>query len=147
MSPFIRDGDVITISPVLLLDRRPSAIVPSVLASAGSSSVGTCGIGHVVAFISPASERLVVHRIIGRRGEIFQIQGDSAQGPATEAVEAADVLGRVVRIERGGKRVCLGLGPERYALVLLSKVGLLPPIVAAAGTLVHFLRRRRDNRY
>jgi hypothetical protein len=130
MSPFIRDGDVITIAPVL--------------SSADVSSVGPCGIGHVVAFISPASERLVVHRIIGRREGGFLVQGDSIRGSATETVGGSDILGRVVRIERGRKRAWLGLGPERYAIAILSRVGLLLPVLARAGMLVRFLRKRRS---
>jgi hypothetical protein len=47
---------------------------------------------------------------------------------ATEADPAAspdDLLGRVTRVERGGRRVRLGLGLERLAIAWLSRIGLL----------------------
>jgi len=130
MSPFIKDGDVITIAPVL--------------SSADMSSARPCGIGHVVAFAGPGSERLVVHRIIGRRGASFMVQGDNTHGSATETVGGSDILGRVVRIERGRKRVWLGLGPERYPIAILSRAGLLLPVLARAGVLTRFLRKQRN---
>jgi hypothetical protein len=36
-----------------------------------------------------------------------------------------DLLGRVTRVERGGRRVRLGLGVERLPIAWLSRVGLL----------------------
>jgi hypothetical protein len=129
MSPFISDGDVITVAPVL--------------SSADMSLARPCGIGHIVAFVSPASARLVVHRIIGRRGAGLLVQGDNAYGSVTETVGRNAVLGRVVRIERGRKCVWLGLGPERYAIAVLSRAGLLLPILVRASVLIRFLRKRR----
>ena len=120
MSPFIRDGDVITIAP----------------------GMKVYGIGQVVAFVNPVSERLVVHRIIGRHESRFLIQGDSLVGLSADIVHQDDILGRVVRVERGRKRVWLGLGPERHAIAMLSRVGLLLPIRSRAGALTRFLRRR-----
>lgn len=101
-----------------------------------------CGIGRVVAFVNPDSRRLVVHRIVGRHEFRFLVLGDNARGMAGDLVNPDDVLGRVVRIERGRKRVWLGLGPERYAVALLSRAGVLLPVLSRAGTLTRFLRRR-----
>ncbi|MCX6844936.1 MAG: S26 family signal peptidase [candidate division WOR-3 bacterium] len=128
MSPFIRDGDVITIAPS---GRKPKA--PG------------CGIGQVVAFVSPVNERLVVHRIIGRHQSRFLIQGDNLPGPGADLIDRDDILGRVVRVERGGKRVWLGLGPERYVIAVLSRTGLLLPVRWRASALTRFLRRLRDD--
>jgi len=141
MSPFIRDGDVITIAPV-----QPSH--GNLHVPAGSPRLPgderTCGVGQVVAFVAPASQRLVVHRIVGRHESRFLIQGDSLRGLVPDMASRDDIIGRVVRIERGRKRVWLGLGPERYAIAILSRAGLLLPIVLRAGALTRFLRRPRD---
>jgi hypothetical protein len=102
----------------------------------------SCGIGQVVAYVSPVSERLVVHRIIGRRGAGFLVQGDNTQGSSFETIRVSDMLGRVVRIERGRKQVWLGLGPERHAIAALSRAGLLLPTLARAVMLTRFLRKR-----
>ncbi len=59
MTPFIRDGDVVTVAPSAKI--RPS-------------------VGRVVAFIQPDTGRLVIHRVIDRQGSAFLIQGDNASG-------------------------------------------------------------------
>ena len=128
MSPFIRDGDVITIAPS---GRKPKAPVR--------------GIGQVVAFVSPVNERLVVHRIIGRHQSRFLIQGDNLPGLVADTVRLDDILGRVVRIERGGKRVWLGPGLERYAIAILSRTGLLLPMRYRASALTRLLRKLRND--
>ncbi|MBN2464237.1 S26 family signal peptidase [candidate division WOR-3 bacterium] len=122
MSPFILDGDVITIAP---------------LARDGP------GIGQIVAFVNPVNRRLVVHRIVGRHELCFLIQGDNLPERAVTRIDRDSVLGRVVRVERGWKCIWLGLGPERFAIALLSRLGLLIPARARAGTLVRFLKKRR----
>lgn len=142
MSPFIRDGDVITVAPVQPSDRSPHATAFSSVSHGGKPGAMPCGIGQVVAFVSTVSQRLVVHRIIGRHESRFLIQGDSLHGLTADTVRPDEILGRVVRVERGGKRVWLGLGPERHAIAALSRAGLLLPILLRAGVLVRFLRRR-----
>ena len=104
MTPFIKNGDAITIAP--LIEEKP-------------------GIGKVVAFIQPLSGNLVVHRVIGRQGNAFLIQGDNASGQADGLVQPQDILGCVTRVERNGRRVFLGLGLERFLLAILSRNGLL----------------------
>jgi hypothetical protein len=130
MSPFIRDGDVITIAPS---SRKPQA--------------PAYGIGQVVAFVNPVNQKLVVHRITGRHESRFLIQGDNLPGSVDDMIHRDDILGRVVRIERGQKSVWLGLGPERYAIAILSRVGLLLPIRSRASALTRFLRKppKEDN--
>ena len=135
MAPFIRDGDVITVAPPRDSNGAPSAHPASVPVPTRS-----CFTGQVVAFISPASGRLVVHRIVGRRGSSFLVQGDSVRGAGIDVVGREDMLGRVVGIKRGGRSVWLGLGPERYAIAALSRAGLLLPVVVRAGVIARFLR-------
>jgi signal peptidase I len=114
MSPFVRDGDVITVSP--LSDTPPR-------------------LGDVVVFIRPESGKLVVHRVVGKRDGSYLIRGDNAPDSA-DLVPRANVLGRVTRVERGGKRVHLGLGPERYLIAFLTRRELLWPLLLPVWRLV-----------
>jgi hypothetical protein len=107
MAPFIRDGDVITVAPL-----QPA--FPA--------------IGEVVAFVLPETGSLVVHRVIARRGAAVLLQGDNGLGYQDGFIPLESLLGRVKRIERNGRRVWLGLGPERYWIAWLSRNQLLIPI-------------------
>jgi len=102
MSPFIKDGDIVTVS-------RLSGASP--------------GLGDVVAFLHPGTEKLVIHRIVGKNSKSYIIKGDNmsqGDGPVTEA----DIMGRVIRVERNGKKVFLGLGPEKFLIAFLTRSGL-----------------------
>lgn len=112
MFPFIRDGDAVTIAP--LRGRRAR-------------------LGEVVAFAGVA-DGLVVHRVIARRPGVYKIHGDYLGGP-DDVVSFASVLGAVTRVERRGRLVRLGLGPERLLVGGLVRLGLLRPLVAAARAL------------
>ena len=101
MHPFIRDGDFVTLGP--LLDHRP-------------------GIGDIVAFMDPRTERLTVHRVVGRKGGLLITKGDAAPRPDGPVPEV-EILGCVTGIERNGRRVLLGVGPGRIAIALLSRCG------------------------
>ena len=121
MAPFIRDGDVITVSP--LRDVLP-------------------GVGEVVAFARPGAGKLVVHRVVASRGSALLIQGDSAP-PRSDGIVARDnLLGRVTRVERNGQNVWLGLGPERYLIAWLSRTRLLVPLRGWAASWLKPLLRR-----
>ena len=109
MAPFIRDGDVITVSP--FRHAQPGA-------------------GEVVAFVRPGAGKLVVHRVVARRGTASFIQGDSAPDHMDGIIPPENLLGRVTRIERNGHDVWLGLGPERYLIAWLSRTRLLIPLRA-----------------
>lgn len=107
MAPFIRDGDVITISP-------PGGSLP--------------GIGKVVAFIRPEDGKLVVHRIVGRQGAAVLIQGDNVTSLPDGIVPQENLLGRVMRIERDGRPIWMGLGPERFLIAWFSRLRFLIPM-------------------
>jgi hypothetical protein len=109
MLPFLRSGDVLTISPL----RR------------------SVRLGDVVAFVAGAGRGLVVHRVCGRHAGRFDIRADNARDPA-DIVPAGAVLGVVTRAERGGRRVHLGLGPERVLVAVFVRLELLQPLTAAA---------------
>ena len=101
MSPFIRSGDVVTIEP--LSGHRPA-------------------LGGVVALVPGG--RLLVHRLVGWDHGRALCRGDVATSADAWAAPD-DLLGRVTRVERGGRRVRLGLGIERMPIAWLSRVGLL----------------------
>jgi len=103
MSPFIKDEDLITIFPSS--DRSPR-------------------LGDVVAYLQQESQKLIVHRIIGRKGKGCCTKGDSMDSP-DGWIPRDKILGRVGRVERKGKLVSLGMGPERVAVAILSRISLL----------------------
>lgn len=121
MSPFIKDGDVITLAP-------PQAV--------------SCRTGVVVAFIRPEAERLIVHRVIAVSREGCRIRGDNSS-KEDGFVPHTCIIGHVIRVERAGKTIRLGLGPERIILALLSRNGLLPHVIGAAGSVYSVIRRLR----
>lgn len=119
MSPFIRNGDIITLSPVSLLP---------------------ISLGKPVACVCPVRERLLVHRIVGRKGQRYLIKGDNILKPDC-LVDKESILGCVTAIERKGRPIFLGLGPERVIIVLLSRMGLLRLALVLWGKAPKFFRR------
>ena len=104
MSPFIRDNDIITISPLT------------------NKSISY---GDIVAFVCPITEKLVVHRVVKRNGKgAVCIAGDNLPKPDTTVSEER-ILGRVTSIERNGKKIALGLGLERSLIATLTRHGLI----------------------
>lgn len=120
MVPFIRDGDVITITP--LVGRAPA-------------------VGEVVAFRRSTpqgaeNERLIVHRVVRNTGNGCIILGDNQPPHQPDGPIAREqLLGVVSRIERQEKTVRFGLGPERVVIAILSRSGLLRPSVRIASIL------------
>jgi hypothetical protein len=110
MFPFVRDGDVLTISPI------------------GPESL-RCG--DVVAVALPVSGRLAVHRIVSLSASSVVTRGDNVRRPDGR-VPLRDVLGRVARVERRGSDVGFGGGFERGAVALLTRTGLVPWVLAPA---------------
>jgi hypothetical protein len=108
MLPFIHDGDVVTVSP--LRGRRVRY-------------------GEVVAYSGPG-RGLIVHRIVARRAGRYAIRADNSPG-AHDVVAASALFGVVTLVERHGRRVRLGLGPERALVAGLVRLGLLQPLVVA----------------
>lgn len=108
MSPFIRDGDVITISP---LSDKPIRR------------------GDVVALLSPARKKLIVHRVVyrNRQGDLYTA-GDNLPQPDI-AVSEKDILGRVTGVQRNGKNITVGLGAERLFIAVLTRHGLIYSLI------------------
>jgi signal peptidase I len=107
MSPFIKDSDVVTISPIV--DSSP-------------------GFGDVIAFINPKTERLIIHRVVGKIGDACLVKGENAIEP-DGFIERNHMIGIITRVERKGKKVLFGLGPERFLIALLTRKNLLLPVL------------------
>lgn len=120
MSPFIKDDDVVTISP--LFNR-------------------SLGIGEVAGFISSRTGKLVIHRVIERNRGLYAVKGDSAS-TADGFISKENILGYVAKIERNGKKVAFGLGLERIIIALFSKVSLVNPMLKVWRLCIPFSIRR-----
>jgi len=105
MHPFIQGGDAVTVSPLR----------------------GKPGCGDVVAFRRFGAEQVVIHRVVGVRDEGLLIKGDNSAWDGL--IPASQVLGRVTRVERGGRRRRFGLGAERRVIAFCSRTGLLPVLL------------------
>jgi signal peptidase I len=120
MSPFIKDGDVLTIAP---LQGAPP------------------GFGDVVVFTHPNTGKLIIHRIIGQKAGSYLTKGDNA--PEEDGlISRAAILGRVAKVERNGKYISLGLGPDRFIIAFVIRTGLLP-LLWPVWRLVRFIMRSR----
>lgn len=104
MSPFIKDGDVLTVA--LWQGTTPR-------------------LGDVVVFTHPGTGKLIIHRVIEKKTDSYLTKGDnSPEGDGL--ISKADILGRVTKAERNGKEISLGLGPERFVIAFLTRRGLFP---------------------
>jgi GNAT superfamily N-acetyltransferase len=112
MVPFIRDGDLLTVAPC-----EPADL-----------AVGD------VALYRTQRDRIVAHRVVAksvRRGEWTLVaQGDARLHPDSP-VPGDRLLGRIARIQRGGRTYHLDRGPWRLAARLW--LWLLPLRRAATG--------------
>jgi hypothetical protein len=106
MAPFVRGGDLATLEPA----RE---------ASLGEVVIRLCG-----------PERLLLHRVVARPGVEPLTRGDATHEP-DPPLAAGELLGRLSRVERQGRRLRLGLGPERLLLAWLSGHGWLRPLLVA----------------
>ena len=115
MSPFILDGDLISVVPI------------------SNSKLKT---GDIVAYINPGSSKLVVHRIVSDQQNAYLIRGDNQDDQDSDIILPENILGRVMRIERAGRNIRLGLGPEKSLIAKLSRKGLLQPYLMRLKPLI-----------
>jgi signal peptidase I len=111
MSPFIRDGDVLTLSPL---------------------AHGKLRLGDIVAFPNVTTNGLIVHRVVAIKDGCAVTRGDNADWPDGR-VSLCDVLARVTRVERDGRNVRRGLGAGRLFIASLSRKGWLKPLLVPVG--------------
>jgi hypothetical protein len=101
MSPFIKDGDVVTVSP--LVGRKP-------------------GTGEIVAFLRPGTDKVAIHRIVRKKSGWFFLRGDNTY--SVDGVLPLDrILGAVSGVERNGRKVHGSVGRWSPAVALLSRTG------------------------
>lgn len=100
MSPWIRDGDVVTVTPNR--EFRP---------------------GVVVAFRRRPGGHLVVHRILARAEGGWILRGDRC-ATLDGVIADGDVLGRVTSVARGGRRVLVPRGVAGLLLVGSGRLAL-----------------------
>lgn len=120
MSPFIKDGDVLTIAPMQGASPR---------------------FGDVVVFTHPHTGKLIIHRIIGKKAGSYLTKGDNAP-EGDGLISRAAILGRVTKVERNGKYISLGLGPDRFIIAFVIRKGLLP-LLNPVWRFVRFFMRSR----
>ena len=119
MSPFIRDGDVITLVPF---------------------DVAVCAPGIVVAFVRPERDRLTVHRVISVAEGHCYLRGDN--NPVDDGrVPFASIIGTVTHVERKGRPVRFGIGPEGVLIASLSRRGWLCGCLNAVRSVYSVVRR------
>ena len=109
MLPFLRDGDLLLVSPV------------------ASSEIL---VGDVLCY-EKSPGRLFIHRVIKRPGEQFVTKGDAVD--FTEVIFPEEVLGKVIAVERHGRVRRLDTRWARWrnrAIVFLSP--LLPRLLRLA---------------
>jgi len=104
MNPFIRCGDILTISPL---------------------SKASIGVGKATAFTCVKRKRLTVHRAIKKEGNGYIIKGDNCGDP-DGLVSLNNILGVITKVERDNRRIFFGLGAERFIIAFLSRRGWLP---------------------
>jgi signal peptidase I len=123
MAPFIRNGDIVTVRPVRERPLRK---------------------GDVVAFAEPLTEKLYVHRIIGKTGSRYAIKGDNVSEP-DGLIPGTSIVGVVAKVERGGREISLGVGRGRALIADMSRIGALPVTARRAiGAFRRILRQRRS---
>ena len=89
MTPAIRNGDIITVSPLAKLSP---------------------GRGDVLAFRHPERPQMLVHRVLRKKGDSFQIKGDNC--PDTDGwIPLENILGLITQVERHGKSI---FWPDRH---------------------------------
>lgn len=107
MSPFINDGDILTLSPC---------------------SGAMLKTGDIVAFMNSETDHLIIHRIVAIQGDQYIVRGDNAFH-CDGLISKNHVLGRVSGIVRNGKKRSLGLGVEKHLIAFLSRQGVLVNIL------------------
>ncbi|MEN6310919.1 MAG: S24/S26 family peptidase [Acidobacteriota bacterium] len=103
MSPFIKDGDVLTVRPL------------------GGEAPRT---GDIVAFIHPETGKAAVHRVVRGKSGLFSLKGDNS--PLADGTVALEqILGTVCRVERSGKDIRLARSRGAAVIAALSRSGWL----------------------
>ena len=121
MSPFIKNGDLITVSPF-----KKKSIKR----------------GLVVAFIHPETGYLVVHRVINRRKNDCVVKGDN-RFETDGYVPLKNIIGYVSSVEREGRQISLGLGPERGIISFFFSKRITYFFITLIKKFLNHIRKKR----
>jgi signal peptidase I len=123
MRPFIKNGDFVTVSPI------------------ASSSIR---IGDVI-FYSTAKDKVIVHRVVNKYGKngrmTMLIKGDACFG-VPEKVDAQNVLGKVVAINRNGQEKRLDTKLHRTIGLFFARLSPFSRWIYPIGSIVKSSGRR-----
>jgi hypothetical protein len=97
MIPAIHNQDILTVSPVK--EMAPFA-------------------GEVIAFRHPDSNKLILHRVVKKRGEKYIIRADSLR-EIDAVIGPTDIIGVVTRVERTNKVI---VWPDRFQHPITCKI-------------------------
>jgi len=122
MTPFIRDGDILTISP---LKQKLQ-------------------IGDVVPFIKPGFIKLIVHRIVRKRRNNYLLKGDNSWN-FDGTIHAENLLGIVSKIERGKRKIGIGFGIDKFFIAFLSRFKVLNVLLFLIRFFLSVFRKNNNN--
>ena len=86
------------------------------------------GLGDVVAFIHPKTEKLLIHRVVWKSRDACHLKGESAL-ESDGLIERNHMIGIITRVERKGRKVFFGLGLKRFLIALLTRTDFLLPFL------------------
>jgi signal peptidase I len=115
MSPFIKNGNILTIKPV----NRGDAIKR----------------GDIAIVIGRNKENLIVHRVIGLKNSFFQIKGDNCYEDDGWFPKAS-ILGIVTEVTTEANKKIVVKRWQNLIIAFLSKIRLLNIIILPVGRII-----------
>lgn len=103
MEPFIRDGDLIFLSPIK--NSWPK-------------------LGEVIAYGHPITKKMIIHRLVKYEGEKFVLKGDNCK-QFDEEIGYSHILGRVSAINRKDSQKNIGIGKLSRLIACLSRINII----------------------
>lgn len=121
MSPFIKDGDLLTVAP-FNAQRRPR-------------------LGDIIAVANGVTGNLLVHRIVRLSGGTCRIKGDNTR-VSDGLFPTNSLIGFITQLERNHSRINIRPGVANILVALLSRFGLIPLPLSVMKPLRFVLKSR-----
>ena len=118
MSPFIRNGDLLTLSPIE--DRKPE-------------------VGDIVAYEQARNQKLIIHRLIRKEKNWFVMKGDNCQDE-DEGVPDSHLLGIVTRVERKNRVRNFGINQFKMMAKWLSQKNIIIKVKTVLSVPIKLLK-------
>jgi len=115
MTPFLRTGEILFIRPVNLK--------------------GLIRIGDIIALTDNKEEKIIIHRVINKKNDLFQIKGDNCKN-SDGWFQKKSIIGVVSKKMKLSGKIISFKRWENLLIAFLSKTGLLNSIVLPVGRLV-----------